>query len=255
MGDIHATLAELGLNDTEIEIYLALIKVGTAPASALGQRTGITRSTAQYSCQQLAKKNIVTMVRKDNTNLFTAETPERLMGLLERQQKSLQEKEDRLQKVMGSLKQMMNVHAALPKVQFYEGNEGIVKLYDSILDMRKPIDSFEESGKVMEMFPEYGHEYMRKRIERKIFNRCVAPAGSPFNETDPERFIEVRTVDQKKYPFTWHIKMCDDTVGMFSFEEGSAVGIGIRHKDIAFNFHLMFQLVWDSLDPKLQRGR
>ena len=47
-------------------------------------------------------------------------------------------------------------------------------LYDDILDMRSPIDSLEEGGKALEMFPAYSHEFMRNRIARKIFNRCIA---------------------------------------------------------------------------------
>ena len=244
---IPATLGELGLGETEIAIYLALLKVGPSPASSLGQRTRITRSTAQYACQQLAKKGVASMTLRNNVYLFTAEPPERLLHLLEQQHDALREKEKRVQQIIGPLQQMMNVHAVFPKVQFYEGESGMIQLYDSILDMRSPIESFEEGGKVLEMFPAYSHEFMRKRIARKIFNRCIAPGCSPFNESDPKRFIEVRHVDPRKYPFSWHVKLCEDVVGIFSFEEGSAVGVGIRHADVARNFRLLFEFMWEAI--------
>ena len=244
---IPATLGELGFGETEIDIYMALLKVGPSPASSLARRTSITRSTAQYACQQLAKKGVASMTLRNNTYLFTAEPPERLLHLLQQQHDALRQKEKRVQRIIGPLRQMMNVHAVLPKVQFYEGESGMVRLYDSILDMRSPIDSLEESGKVLEMFPEYSHEFMRKRIARKIFNRCIAPSGSPFNDSDPERYIEVRHVDPRKFPFTWHVKLCEDVVGIFSFEEGAAVGVGIRHADLAKNFRLLFEFMWEAI--------
>lgn len=247
---IHETLADLGLGEKEIAIYLGLLKVGTAPASALSKRTGITRSTAQYVCNQLVKKGVASMGHKDKVFLFTAESPDRLLLLLERQREVLQEKENRVQRILGPLKQMMNVHAALPQVRFYEGQAGMIQLYDSILDMRLPIDSFEENGELLRMFAEYPHEFVRKRVQRKIPNRCIAPRGSPFNESDPEKFLEVRTVDPKQFPFSWHVKICGETVGIFSFEEGAPVGIGMRHRDLARNFRLLFELVWDSLAPR-----
>lgn len=255
--DISATLAELGLGDKEITVYLALLGVGTAPASSLSKRTGITRSTTQYVCNQLVKKGIASLGQKEAVFLFTAEPPDRLLLMLERKRDALRQTENRVQRIIGPLKQMMNVHAALPQVRFYEGREGMIQLYDSILDMRSPIDSFEENGALLKMFAEYPHEFVRKRIERKIPNRCIAPRGSPFNESDPEKFLEVRTVDAKRFPFTWHIKICQNVVGIFSFEEGAAVGIGIEHADLARNFRLLFELVWESLDagkPR-QRGR
>jgi predicted transcriptional regulator len=244
---IPATLGELGLGGTEIALYLALLKVGPSPASSLARRTGITRSTAQYACQQLAKKGVASATLKDNTYVFAAEPPERLLHLLERRHDALRDTEQRVQQIVGPLRQMMNVHAALPRVQFYEGEPGMVRLYDEILDMRSPIDSLEEGGKVLQMFPAYSHEFMRKRIARKIFNRCIAPGGSPYNVTDPKRHIEVRHVDPRKFPFTWHVKLCEDVVGIFSFEEGAAVGVGIRHADVARNFRLLFECMWEAI--------
>ncbi len=244
---IPATLGDLGFGETEIEIYMALLKVGPSPASSLARRTGITRSTAQYACQQLAKKGVASMTLKNNVYLFAAEPPERLLDLLHQQHDALRRKEERVQRIVGPLREMMNVHAVLPQVQFYEGEAGMIRLYDSILDLRRPIDSLEEGGKVLAMFPAYSHEFMRKRIARKIFNRCIAPSGSPFNDSAPERYIEVRHVDPRTFPFTWHVKLCEDVVGIFSFEEGAAVGVGIRHADLAKNFRLLFEFMWAAI--------
>lgn len=247
MNNIEQALQEIGMSDKEITVYLALLKVGMVPGSALAQRTGIPRSTVQFIGRQLAKKGIVSMTKKNNVFSFAAEPPEKLLYLLQREQRKIEAKEQNILKIMKPLTDMMNPLSALPKVQYYEGLEGMIELYDSILDMRAPIDSFEESGKVFNLFPEYSIEYCNKRIERKIFNRCICPAGSPANDSDPSKFIEVRYVDPKKYPFTWHVKMCKDTVGIFSFDERASVGIGIRHHDIAKNFHLLFECMWESL--------
>ncbi len=247
MEHINQALRGIGMNEKEISIYLTLLNIGMAPGSTIAQRTSIPRSTVQFIGKELAKRGIITMTRKNNVHYFTPEPPEKLLYLLERDQKSIEKRQQEMLKVMGPLKQMMNPLSALPKVEYYEGEEGMIRLYDSFLDMRAPIDSFEETGKVFELFPEYAQEYMRKRIEWKIPNRCIAPSGSPGNTNDPERFIEARFLDPKKYPFTWHIKMCGDTVGIFSFDDRASVGIGIRHHDIAKNFHLLFQYVWDSL--------
>lgn len=245
--DINATLGELGLGETEIAIYLALLRVGPSPASSLARRTQITRSTAQYACQQLVKKGMASMALRHNVYLYATEPPEHLPQLLEQRRDALQEQERRVQQIVVPLRQMINVQAPLPRVQFYEGEAGMIRLYDSILDMRSPIDSFEESGKVLQMFPAYSHEFMRKRIARKIFNRCIAPSGSPYNDTNPKRYIEVRHVDPRRFPFTWHVKLCGDVVGIFSFEEGAAVGVGIRHADIARNFRLLFEFMWEAI--------
>src|SRR5665213_747293 len=106
---IPATLGELGLGETEIAIYLTLLKVGPSPASSLARRTHITRSTAQYACQQLTKKGVASMTLRNNVYLFTADPPERLLHFLEKQRDALREKEKRVRQIIGPLQQMMNV--------------------------------------------------------------------------------------------------------------------------------------------------
>jgi HTH-type transcriptional regulator, sugar sensing transcriptional regulator len=247
MAVVEEVLGELGLNEKEISIYLSLLSTGTAPASTLGHRTGIKRSTARYTCQQLHRKGLVRMVQKGDTYLFTHEPPEKLKLLLQKKREELQRKENHVDQIIGELKLMVNPQAVLPKVQFYEGEEEMIRLYERILDLEQPIDSFEESGELFDLFPEYPKEFVRKRIKHKIFNRCIAPKGNPLNVTDPKKFIECRFVDPEKFPFSWHVKICANLVGIFSFQKHASVAIAIEHEDIAKNFRLLFELVWGNL--------
>lgn len=244
---IRTTLEGLGLTDKEAAIYLLLLQIGTAPASTLADKANIPRSTAQFTCQQLTKSGLLRMVQRANTYLFTPEPPEKLELLLHKQQDELAEKENQLHRIIGELKAMQNPHIILPKVQFYEGEEGMIQLYERILELRQPIDSFEEAGELFELFPDYPKEFVRKRIERKIFNRCIAPKGNPLNVTDSKRFIETRFVDSSTFHFTWHVKICENLVGIFSFQKHAPVAIAIEHEDISRNFRLLFEFVWKTL--------
>ncbi len=52
------TLKDLGLSSKEIDIYLTLLPIGKASASVIAYRTGISRSTAKYICNQLVQKRL-----------------------------------------------------------------------------------------------------------------------------------------------------------------------------------------------------
>lgn len=134
MDDIKRTLEILDLNDKEIAIYLMLLQVGTSPASTLGDRTQIVRSTAQYTCQQLEKKGLIRMVQKGNVYLYTAEEPEKLLLLLDKQKRELESKEIRVGRIIGQLKGLMNPNAILPKIKFFEGRDGILEGYRHVMD-------------------------------------------------------------------------------------------------------------------------
>jgi HTH-type transcriptional regulator, sugar sensing transcriptional regulator len=247
MEAIQTTLAELGLGDKEIAIYTMLLKVGTSPTSSLAQRTRIVRSTTQYTCQQLVKKGIANVSRKDGVFLFTAEPPERLLSLLEKRRDALRKQEAKVQKIIGPLKQMMNVNAVLPKVHFYDGKDGMIQLYESILDIRQRIDSFEDKGEMVAFIPEYTFDFIRKRVKRGIVNRIICPEENTVDVASPKELREVRTLPAREFPFSGDIKICGDLVSIFSFQEHASVGIAIHHKEIADNFRVLFEAYWRML--------
>lgn len=134
---IIKTLHQLGLNQTEIKVYLMLLQTGTAPASAIGKRTDMPPSTARYTCKQLVQMGIVMMGVKGNTLLFTAREPEHLNILLEKDRNILKRKEEGLNQIVGDLKKLYNPHSTLPKVRFCEGVEGLISLLEDALGSKK----------------------------------------------------------------------------------------------------------------------
>jgi len=131
---LHETLSALGLNEKEIEIYLASLTLGTSVASVLANRTKITRSTEQYTCQQLVKKGLMTVVEKGNTFLYTPESPDKLLYFIDQEREVLDNREDQVNRIIGDLKSRMNPHSVLPKVRFYEGEEATAQAYKSCVD-------------------------------------------------------------------------------------------------------------------------
>ncbi len=250
MNAIKAVLADLGLSNQEITLYLALMRVGSAPASVLAQRVGMVKSTAQYTCKQMKKKGIVTMTEKDNTYLYTAEPPEKLLLLLDRQRQEIGRKEQAVQGVLEPLRRMMNPHSTLPRVQFYEGKDGMIDLYEKILAMRSRIDSFEDKGDMEKFIPDYCREFIRKRVSLGTWNRVICPTVNIINPDKPAELRQTRSMPLEMFPFTGDIKICKDLVSIFSFDHNTAVGIAIRHADIADNFRVLFEAFWKLLEKR-----
>lgn len=249
MQHVKATLRTLGLNEKEVEIYLLLLSVGMVPASVIGKRAGIPKSTARYICGELAKKGLAVVTKKKHTYFFGPELPSKLLSQLERKKAEIASQEQNVRKMMKDLETVMQPNILVSKVQFYEGTKELVELYEKLLNLGKPIDSIEEKGELNHLFPEYSWEYSKKRAARGIPNRCIAPKGSPLNVTDKERLIETRYVDPEKYPLSCDVKICDDHVSICAFNDAAPVGILIQHRDIAQHFRLMFEMMWSNLRP------
>ena len=247
---IESILKELGLNDKEIVLYLELLSLGTCPASTLAKRTGITKSTVRYACQQLEKKKLILSIEKDNTFMYSAESPEKLMFLLEEEKRKIEKKEQKLSMVMGELNSRINRDTVLPKVQFFEGKDGVEKLYQSILDLGAPIDSFEDSGEMNDLIPEFVQYFVSERKKRKIFNRVICPSENTINIDTPEEFRSTKFLFKKDFPFTCDVKICGDTVNIASFKKSMPVAVTITDEEVAKNFRVLFEYMWKLLDEK-----
>lgn len=111
---------EFGLSELEAEAYEAALGLGTFPASILGNRVGIPRSTARYTCESLVHKGLMIETKKANTKLFVAENPAKLFALYNNEEERLIRRKEQLSNTVKELQQTYNPHAKLPKVTFYE---------------------------------------------------------------------------------------------------------------------------------------
>ena len=245
-------LQEIGLKEKEALVYIELLKLGTQPASVVARRIGIPKSTGNFNLEMLVKKGFATKAKKGTAFLYTAEDPNVIIEMLNyEKRKNAKEIDNRitsLNSVVTELKSIQFGNVQKPEITFYEGEEGLVKLYESILSVNKPIDSFEDKGDMVELIPDYVEEYIKKRIKKKLFNRVISPSDNPNNTSVKSGFREGRFIDKAKYPFTGDIKITGDCVGICSFQKGNVVGIMVKHKDIANNFRIIFEELWKRLD-------
>ena len=252
--NVQVILKQYGLTEKEIAIYIAVLTIGTSTASSLAHETGMTRSMAQYICQMLLQKGILTMRKEKNTFLYAAEPPEKLVYLLRQQQQELKFKEEQIHGIMSTLKGMMNPKSVLPKVEFYEGVRGIEELYEQILDLEQPLDTFEDNGELVRLVPDCVDHFIRTRKIRGIYNRVICPSDNPINATNPAELRETRMIDAREYPFSGDIAICGDMVSIFSFDTNLPVGIAIRHPDIVRNFKVLFNQMWKMLGDRERYG-
>lgn len=115
-----AVLGGFGLSDTEAQAYEIALGLGTFPASILGSRLGIPRSTARYTCETLVHKGLMIETKKANTRLFVAENPTKLFAMFHAEEHKLMKKKEQLTAAVKTLQSVYNPDAKTPKVTFYE---------------------------------------------------------------------------------------------------------------------------------------
>jgi len=243
-------LESLGLNNTELKIYLALLPVGSVPASMLGKRTGISRSTAQYACHNLQKKGLLKVFKKNNTFIYSPEPPEKLVFLLEEEKKEIEEKEENVKRIVGELKAMINPHAVMPKVTFYEGVEGLKDMLDDVLIENFPLYGVLKISE--ETDPEITDYLMNEYTQKRM--KLQNPAFMLFN--DNKMTHDYRKHDKavnrislllpdKEFPFDSCCNIYGNKVAFYSYESHDLTGVLIDNEHVASTQLSIFKLAWD----------
>ncbi len=247
---IEKALKTIGLNDNEILIYSELLTIWSSVASTISARTKINKSTVRYICQWLEKKWLIFSIKKDNTFIYSPESPNRLYTLLKEDKRKIKEKEDNIEKTITYFESIKNKKTSLPEVTFYQWKEWLEKLYTKILEINKPIDSIEDKWEMLEAIPEFVDFFIKERKRKKIYNRVICPSKNIINIDSPEELRSVKTMDENTFPFSWDIKICWDYVNIMSFIENNSVAISIKDENIANNFRLIFNYMWSKLNEK-----
>jgi len=87
MDIIAFELRKLGLKEKEVAIYLAALELGYSPVQLIARQAGVSRPTAYEIINELIKKGLMRESKrkgltKGEKNLFSAESPDKLLGLL-----------------------------------------------------------------------------------------------------------------------------------------------------------------------------
>ncbi len=171
-------LEELDLTPREIQIYIALLKLGPASIRDVAGQVGINRGTTYETLKQLAAKGVVSYVPKGRRRVFHAEDPERLLMLAEEKQRALHLTLEQLKtEIVPGLKHLQPEFSP-GNVRFYEGDEGVELVLKDILNSVG--QSAEKAYAVISSKPLRPHLYRpfphftRQRVAQQIDVRVIA---------------------------------------------------------------------------------
>src|SRR5438876_372266 len=125
-------LQNIGLSRSEAEIYLSALQLGQSSASSLAKKANVKRPTFYKLLPRLKSLGLISETIIGKRRYFIAEDP----------QVYLDNKQDELksfENVIPELHLLLNTAPIKPKIIFYEGVDGIRKLYMETLKEKKPI--------------------------------------------------------------------------------------------------------------------
>jgi sugar-specific transcriptional regulator TrmB len=242
--DLKKSLEYIGFSQKEILVYLALLELGKGTVTEISRKAGINRPTGYHVLSSLATKELVKVSGKEPKQEYVAESPDQIEKLLLKKIEEDQKFIDEARKIIPELKSIHNV-SDRPKVLFYEGKEGLEKVYEDTLTSQGEILAYASVEDIQPTLPHYFPEYYKRRAKKGIKIRAIFPESSDARERanlDKEEIRESLIIPSEKFGFHPEINIYDNKVMIASWRE--KLGIIIESTEIADAMKKIYELSW-----------
>lgn len=250
---IEKTLILLGLKDKEVEVYLALMRLGKATPAQIAQITEINRATVYSVAKILLKKGLIQEDLAGSSRQLVALPPKELDILIDKERRRLKRKEELVEQAINELNDLpLNTQYAVPQIRFLEENNIDLeteagKWDESILkvDSTKTWWGFQDISFVGH-YDEWINWYW-SRANPDIQLKLLTNDGKVETEMK-KRNLERREIKfvSKKTTFTATTWVLGDYLVMLYTKDRPFYMIEIYNPTLAHNYRELFKTIWDK---------
>lgn len=241
---IQKQLQAVGLSDNEVSVYLALLELGKGTVSQISRKASLNRTTGYDVLDRLVAKKLISISGKEPKQEYVAENPDNLEKLIFAEFEKRKNELENVKQIIPELKSMHNV-ADRPKVLFYEGREGIEKVYEDTLTSKEPIRAYASVENMHEGLPGYFPEYYKRRSGKGIHIRAIIPDSKEGRERksfDEQECRQSALAPRGMFDFHPEINIYDNKIMIASWRE--KLGIIIESAEIADAMKKIYELAW-----------
>lgn len=245
---IEPTLKRIGLDDKQVAVYLALLRLGPSPVRKIALEAKVNRGTTYDILKGLMRLGLVSYYHQDKHMYFVCEDPGALVSVVAEKRKELQRIDGELQNIIPELRSFLDRGTEKPVVKYYEGYRGVRSILEDVVktvaDLGAPKEYVIYSSSTIrpflyQAFPDYTENRIAKGIRVKAI--AIGEGG------------ELKGLDQRKWlskdeGVPTYTLIYGNKVAMISVDaKRNPLGVLIEDPAIATTQQLIFRRLWDAL--------
>jgi len=241
------TLELLGLSPKDLDVYVALLRLGTAPLRRIAEEAGHNRGTTYDSLKRLLETSLVSYVDAKSHRYFTAEDPQKLRGLATRKEVAVQEAQLKIDSALPEFRAIADTAKYRTAVRYYEGSTGIRDILTDVLltseKLPEKIFRVYSSAKLRDLIVDAWPKFKATRVKQKIFVQAISfGAGGTLCGFDERRWLSKDT-SSSAYIFIYGKK----TAYISADKNNKLFGVVIDDDNVTSTQKMIFEALWKSL--------
>ena len=239
-------LLKLGLSNEEAKIYLACLEINGGPVSNIARKAGVHRVSCYHTLENLLRQKLLSQYNKNGVRCFAPEAPEQVL-------KRAEEQVNIAKSLLPELKSLVTgSNAFKPKIRFYEGQDGVEKVFTESLSAKGEILGYTNLKNVTEFFPKFFEEYTHTKLKKGIKTRYLSPTTvESVHVLDaflPKKWdanlIEILLVNRDQFLFENEVLIFNNSVGIVSLNKDELLGLIVESPTFARTMKAVFDLAW-----------
>src|SRR3989338_2696313 len=209
-------------------MFMANLGSSASTVSNISKRAEIKRSTAYQYIESLIQKGLMHKTTVGKRTLYSIESPNKLLSLLDQKRK-------RMENLLPKLQSLYSTSAKQAKIRFYEGKEGLTTVYEEIFNTTQIIYAVYSPEKFFQVFTEEEQDVFFMILEQsggRIYDMVEqSPSAKQYIKHSHPMGVKRVKLLPEDFRLSTDILIAGDTVALISFTNLTAVVI--ENPDIA----------------------
>ena len=236
-------LKEIGLTDTEIKVYLALLSIGATSAGKIVEETSIHRKNIYDALNKLIEKGLITYIKENKIKIFQPINPSNLIKYLEEKKTKIDEKQIELESNLKELENKFKLINSEIESEIYRGEEGIKTILKECLNYKEVL-FIGATGDVENRLPYFWPTYNKKREKLKCIWKLLLVHESKDKPIIKSKYYEYKVLPKMLSGLNVIYLYGDYVANVIWLEKPLA--FVIKHKILADNYRKYFNYLWKS---------
>jgi sugar-specific transcriptional regulator TrmB len=244
MTNLKEILIKAGLSTNESLVYLATLELGETTISRISKKSKVKRATTYLAIDTLKTRGLVNTSKKGKQTVYSAQNPKKLIEFFDEQR-------DSVMKALPELLAISNAIDIKPKIQYFEGKNGIEEVFKDILKHpdQQVLEWYSDSY-ITDFDEKFFSEYFTpQRIKKGIHVKALLPNHPSLKKLAERNIKELRQtkfIDPQKFNIKMELNVYGQRkVSLISFKEEFAIIIEseIIHNSLKNFFELMWEYI------------
>lgn len=243
LNPLKSILSDLGLDEKEASIYLAVLELGKGTVHDIANKSGMIRTTLYPILEDMLQRKLIFKAHDSGPQRFYAQDPIKILA----EKKASVEKLEHSMPIFTALQKRTG---SAPMVKLFEGENAHVHFFNDtlLMPMNSELLTFSATLNIEKYLPaDYFEEYSRQRIARNILIRVIAsnsPTARRLVRSAAQELRSIRVVPSF-FNFTADMIIYGSKVATLSWEDNFSCMV-IDNDKVAQMLKTSFELMWEG---------